>query len=507
MSICGLDIGTTGVKAVVFREDGAVLTSSYREYDLVSPRPGHLELDPHEVLTAIRTVLSEVAAGTSSDPIRSIATSSMGEAAVPVDANGKAVAGAIVGMDARGDDHVAPFVEKISRERIFDITGHGVNGCHTLFKILWRRDQDPDVFARAEKFLCFGDFTHASLGLTPLIDHSMAARTMALDVGKRDWSDEILAAAGLTRDVFAATAAPGTTVGTLGQNDLGLPNDCVVGAGLHDQPAGVLGAGIRPGESMLAGGTVVCLGVNLERVPDAGPMLANNLCYYPTAGDGYISIAYNWTGGSLLKWYRDQLAGDELSIAADKGVDPYEIICADLPDAPTGLLVLPHFAMSGTPHLDPKAAGAVLGLRLTTSRKEIVKAILEGVVYEIKINSEIYSDAGVGIELFKAIGGAARSRTWMQIAADILERPVAILSASEVAGLGAALMGARAAGILASDAEADELAAASAKVVDVLEPRPDHARRYRERFEAYREIYPATKAISHRLFALSEGEE
>lgn len=505
MSILGLDIGTTGVKAAVFREDGTFVTAPYREYDLKSPHPGHLELDPNEVWSAVRAVLSEAAQVTTDDPIRSIATSTLGEAAVPVDENNRPVGNAIVGFDARGEDAATELRERLSDADVFDITGHGINSFHTLFKILWRRDNDPETFARTKRFLCFGDFAQACLGVDPHVDYSMASRTLAFDVKRFGWSDRILEAAGLGVEMLPPVAAPGTPLGRIGKNDIGLPEDCVVGAGLHDQPAGILGAGIRPGESMLATGTVICLGIRLKGIPEADALVKNNLCFYPTVGDRqYISIAYNFTGGSLLKWYRDNLAGDELDVAQRQGVNPYEVICSGLPESPTDLLVLPHFATTGTPWLDAKALGAILGLRLTTTRKEIVKAVLEGLLHEVKLNSDIYADAGVDIGLYKAIGGASRSETWMQIAADILARPVGILSVNEVAGLGAAVVGARAAGILANEAEADALVERCAKVVKVLEPRPDQVDQYAERFAIYRDIYPQTHKLSHRLFALSE---
>ena len=239
---------------------------------------------------------------------------------------------------------------------------------------------------------------------------------------------------------------------------------------------------------MLATGTVICLGVRLRNQPTTAEMVENNLCFYPTFGAGQkISIAYNYTGGSLLKWYRDHVAGEELAQAAERGLDPYEVICADLPADPSGVIVLPHFSMTGTPWLDPKALGAVLGLRLTTGRKELVKGILEGILYEIRLNAELLGNAGVEIDLYKAIGGAARSDTWMQIAADILGRPVAVLSVKEVASLGAALMGAHAAGIVSSEQDAYDIVERSATIRRVFEPRPDFAKKYDDRFAIYRD--------------------
>ena len=501
MAILGLDIGTTGAKAVVFDESGLFLASSYKEYSLKSPQPGHLELDPHEVLAAIREVIGSAAAQVRGDAIRSVAASTMGEAAVPVDAGGNALGNAIIGFDARGQVEMEAFRKRISNEEVFAITGHGINAYHTLFKALWWRDQRPEIFSRTKKLLCFGDFTIASLGLPPRIDHSMAARTLAFDVHRLRWSEPILEAAGLP-DIFAEPAAPGERVGVAPPNNFGLPAGCVVAAGLHDQPAGILGAGIRPGESMLATGTVVCLGVRIGGVPAAGPLVENNLCVYPTFGGGRVSIAWNFTGGSLLKWFRDQIADSDRAEALRRGVDPYDLILEGLPEEPTRLLVLPHFATSGTPSLDPQALGAILGLRLTTSRKEITKALLEGLAYEVKLNAELLDRAGIEIKLYKAIGGAAKSAAWMQIYADVLDRPVAVLAVSEAAARGVALLGARAAGIVSSNEQVEQIAANQARVERLFEPRPTHARAYRERFAIYRDLYPRTREMTHRIFAL-----
>jgi len=503
MSILGLDVGTTGVKAVAFRDDGACLASCYREYHLKSPRPGWLELDPAEVLAAIRHVTGVVARETSRDPIRSVATSTLGEAAVPVDSSDRPVGNAIVGFDARGEEEAARLREKMSNDEVFAIAGHGINSYHTLFKMAWRRDHDRRVFSATRRFLCFGDFTASSLGVPPKMDYSMAARTLAFDIHRLDWSTRLLDAVGLSPDLLPPAAPPGEGLGQISEaaaSQFGLPRGCVFAAGLHDQPAGILGAGIEPGQSMLATGTVICLGVRLRGRPVGGAMAQNNLCYYPTAGDGqFISIAWNFTGGSLLKWYRDNLAGPEFAAATARGVDAYEAILDGLPEGPTGLLVLPHFTTAGTPWLDPRALGAILGMRLTTTRKEVVKAILEGIIYEIRLNAELLRASGVEIGLYKAIGGAAKSPQWMQIAADILGRPIAITTVTEGAALGAALLGARAAGIVKSLEDVESIIRRSVKVERTIEPRPEHARLYDERFEVYRDLYPATKSLSHRM--------
>lgn len=202
-----------------------------------------------------------------------------------------------------------------------------------------------------------------------------------------------------------------------------------------------------------------------------------------------------------MRWYRDTLAADQVAEAVRKSVDPYEVILSDLPAEPTGLLVLPHFTTTGTPWHDPDALGAVLGLRLTTTRGEIVRAILEGIIYEVKLNQALLAEAGIDIRLFKAIGGAAKSDLWMQINADILNRPVSVLETTEAASLGTALLGAKAAGLIDS---VEEASTRFARVGRTFEPDPERARRYAERFAIYRDLYPATREITHRLAALAQ---
>jgi xylulokinase len=471
-----------------------------------SPEEGSLELDPREVLAGVREVLQAVCAETANDPVRSLGISTLGEAAVPVDENFEMLGNAIIGFDSRGQEQKEVFERKISNEEIFARTGHGINAYHTIFKVMWWRDHQPEVFRQMKYFLTFSDFVIAKLGLEPRIDHSNAARTLGFDIQKREWSKPILEAAGLD-NVFAKPIAPGDVAGIVGPNDFGLPEGCVVAGGLHDQPAGILGAGICPGESMLATGTVVCLGVRLDSPPEPGPMIANNLCYYPTFGaDQWVALAWNFTGGILLRWFRDQLASAECADAAKRGVDPYEVICGNLPEDPTGLLVLPHFTTAGTPSFDARALGAILGLRLTTTRQEIAKAVLEGVAYEIQLNAELLANSGIKIERYKAIGGAAKSPVWLQIYADILNRPVVQLEVTEGASLGVALMGAYGAGIHKSQSDINGVIERQTREGLVFEPDEARAARYCERGAIYKDFYPTTRDMTHRIFDLLKSE-
>ncbi|MBN1345880.1 MAG: hypothetical protein JXQ73_24535 [Phycisphaerae bacterium] len=504
MSILGLDIGTTGAKGVAFDLEGRPIATAYREYDMLSPKPGHLELNPNEVLEGVAAVCREVSAATANDPIKSVACSVLGEAITPVGGDNNPLGNAIIGFDSRGAAECDWLRERIDNTEVFRLTGHPINAFHTVFKLMNRRESEPEVYRKATRWLGFQELVSVWLGAEAAVDYSAAARTLLLDTNGLVWSDRLLALTGMSADMFARPVAPGTAIGDVsraGHDRFGLPVGCVVAAGLHDQPAGILGAAVEPGESMYATGTVVCIGVLVTARPEPAVMCKHNLCWYPTYGkDRHVSLAWNFTGGSLLKWYRDTFGGEQIAESRRRGVDPYDVILEDLPTDPTDLFVLPYFTTTGTPWLDTRALGAVLGLRLTTRRQEIVKALLEGIEYDVALNQALLSEAGIEIRRHKAIGGAAKSAVWMQLKADILGRPVVVLEMTESAALGVALLGARAAGLIDSVTGA---AKEFARTGRTFEPDPKRSSMYNDRLAIYRDLYPATHPLSARIGDLS----
>ncbi len=506
MSLLGLDVGTTGTKAVAFDLDGRMLASAYREYPLRSPRPGWQELDPDEVWANVREVLAEVASKTKGNPIKAMAMSAQGEAVHAVDKNGKCLTPSLVTFDGRTADMPAWWLERKSRMDLAQLTGMPLHGMYTINKIMWFKEHQPEVYAKAAKFLCYEDYVQYRLGVPPTMSHSLAGRTMALDAKAGEWSSEILSIAGVDPDLLPATAPSGTAVGEIPDaiaDDIGLPHGIVIATGGHDQPAGALGAGIlEGGEAVYATGTVECLCPIFPDFTMDEQMAGNNICCYPSCVPGlYASIAFNFTGGSLLKWYRDTFAEEEKRLAAESGRDVYDIICENVPLEPENLLVLPHFTMTGTPHFDTASRGAILGLTLQSTKDDIVAAILSGVTYEMKLNLAMLQTAGVGISRLRAIGGGAKSRTWIQRKADIMGVPVAVLQITEAASLGVAMLAGHAVGLLP-----DLKAAADAIVTleDVCEPDEGRVRQFAERFAVFRDVYPALGSINHQLAAFDE---
>ncbi len=496
MSLLGLDVGTTGCKAVAFDRSGQVLAKAYREYPLLRPRPGWLELDPEVVWHNLQACIREVNAQLLNDPVQALAVSSQGEAVVPVSANGRVLANSPVTFDTRSRPQGEWWEHTLGRRRLHAITGQPVHPMFTINKIMWWRDHEPDIYQRTWKFLCYGDFVLWKLGVEPTIDHTMAARTMAFDIRSRRWSEEILALANLDADKLPQTAPSGVVVGKIPApiaSELGFEAGVLAVTGGHDQPCGALGAGVmRSGEAMYAIGTTECIAPvfnqPVERLGDDGYP-----CYPHVAPDMYITLAGNFTGGALLRWYRDVLGFEERQIAAQTNQDVYDVIIGQVTERPSNLLVLPHFAGTGSPFNDPAARGAIVGLTFDTRREDLVKAILEGVTFELALNLKYLRRAGIDITELRAIGGGVKSRTWLQIKADIMATPVVALAVSEAACLGASLLAGWATGAYGSLREAVET---TVKVKETFEPVAARAQFYSERLSVYENLYPALKALN-----------
>lgn len=482
MAFLGVDIGTSGCKAVAFDTAGRTLAGAHRAYAVKSPAPGHMELDSMEVLDRCLEVISETAAKTG-EPILALAISSQGEAFTPLDAQGNCLGDAMISSDCRAAALAEEFPAAFGLERLYDITGHTPSPLFSLFKLLWLKRNRPEVWSHAARFLCFEDLLQWRLGVEPSMGWPLAGRTMLFDVRRHVWSQEILDALELDANRLARPLASGTVAGEIPATiaaGLGLGAGVKVVAGGHDQTLAALGVGVREtGEAMYAAGSVECL-CPVFAAPVLSPELCrNNLCCYDYSLPGhYCSVAYSLTGSNLLQYLREQF-GHELS---------YEQFLQQLPEEPTNLLALSYFTPSGTPYFDSRTPGAILGLRLTTAKGEIFKAFLEAVGLEMKLNLALLERSGVKTTRLLATGGGARNPKLLQMKADILNMPIARLDVDEAGCRGAAALAAGDAWNPPRDSHA------------VVTPDPRRAELYNQKLKQYQEFYAGMKALSGKLF-------
>ena len=295
------------------------------------------------------------------------------------------------------------------------------------------------------------------------------------DDGSTDGTREMLPdIAGIDQELLPETRASGEVVGTIPDSvasELGLPRGITVATGGHDQPAGALGAGIiEGGEAIYSTGTVEAICPIFGSFTMTESLVEGNLCCYPACVPGlFASLAFNFTGGSLLKWYRDTWAGPEIAEAAERGVDVYDLLCGRIPSKPENLLILPHFTVTGTPYFDTESRGLIAGLTLNTTREEVVSAILSGVTYEMKLNLELLESSGVEIRRLRAIGGGAKSPVWIQRKADIMGIPIAVLETTEAPALGMAMLAGSVGG---GAAKVRGMAERAVRISEVFDPEP-----------------------------------
>jgi len=493
VSYLGIDIGTSGCKAVAFSLTGSELASSYREYEVFSPRQNYAELDSQDVLEKCFEVIMEVNSKVN-DPVVAIGVSSQGEAFTPVGAGGRIIGNAMVSSDSRAGDLISEFSHTFGEEKLYSITGHTPHPLFTLFKLLWVKQNEPAIWKEADYFLCFEDLLHLKLGIQPHISWPMAGRTMLFDVVKHEWSREILSAIGLETTRLAKPVPSGHVVGQIRPDtarELGFKNDVLVVSGGHDQTVAALGAGItKPGLCMYATGTVECFCPILSKPSFSDVLRKNNLCCYDfTIKGNYTTVAYSLTGGNILKWIRNELGYEEREHARQTGGDAYTYLLDKMPDEPTDLMVLPYLSATGTPYFDTRAKGAIIGLQLGTTKDEITKAMLEGITLEMKLNLQLMEEAGMYVDTFVATGGGTRNDKWTQIKADILNKKVIVRNVNEAGCYGAAIL-ARSAhtGIPVID-----LIKSSDESEKIFIPNPEKSRIYEKKFDNYKLLYPVLK--------------
>jgi xylulokinase len=501
MSLLGLDIGITGCKAVAFGTTGDMLAQAYREYRLHQPQPGWMELDPTEVWEAVKEVIGRVAASVPGDPVQALSVSTHGESVVPVDEQGRPLYGFITAIDTRASEQARWWGETLGKERVFQITGMPLHPMYTVNKLMWLRQHEPRVYSDAHRFLCMQDFVFHQLGLTPTMDRTLAVRTMAFDVRRLGWSDEIMALAGLDRERMSRVWPSGQVIGEIAPSiaeELGLARGAVGVSGAHDQPAGALGCGaVSEGIAMDSTGTVECVAVPTPRLVLAAELMESNLPMAPYVLPGmYLVLGYSSTGGALLRWYRDNFGGAELQEAERTGQDVYDLILQQATPGPSPVLILPHFVGAGTPSMDAASKGAILGLDLSTTRGQIIKAIPDSVSYEVKLSVDAMEASGIAVRELRAFGGGAKSPLWLQTKADIYGKPVLAMDVSEAPALGVAILAGVATGVFSCGKDG---VAQMVRVGPTYEPDMALHEQYLERFLVFQQVYPALAELNHRL--------
>ena len=497
MHLIGLDVGTTGCKAIVFDVHGNPRGQAFREYGVICDAPAKAEQDAESVWQLAKQTVRESVARARVKDLRALSVSVQGDAVIPVDAQFRALHPAILGMDYRSAPQAKACAEQFGDFDLFQRTGMRAHPMNSLAKALLLRELAPETFSRAWKIVTYADFILGKLGAEAVIDHTMASRTMAFDLKTKAWSHDLMVKLNLEEARFSRPVPSGTPVGTIRRavaEELNLPTDLLLVSGGHDQTCAALGAGlVKGGLGLVSTGTAEVLATALD-----APALTRRMfdsfypCYLHAKTGMFFTFSLNHVGGLLLRWWRDQFAGIEVADARAAGLDPYALMDQRMPSPPSPVMVVPHLNGTGTPWCDLEARGAIVGLTLATTRHEVAKALLEGLAFELRLNLENLQSCGVEMVRLIAAGGGAKSTTWLQLKADILNRPISTLRCREAACLGAALLAGAGAGVYAS---LDEAVAQCVVTDREFVPQTESASRYDQRFAEYSQLYPGLKRL------------
>lgn len=480
----GIDAGTTAIKAGVFDEGGHVLGIDGQEYQLLTPAPSLVEMDPETYwracCNAVRNAVRR--SGTNARDISTLCISSQGETLIPVDSAGVPTRRAIVWLDNRAAEEARLISDRFDIADIYQRTGQPeVTPTWPACKGLWIRRNEPEVFADTDRFLLLEDYLLFRLTSQYVTELSLQSSSLMLDVQKGAWWEPMLDFIGISPKRLPRLAEPGSIVGPLSEDGaaaVGLTTRTVAVSGALDQAMCAVGAGnVIPGVVTEATGGALAILATLDG-PRYDPSRRVPL-HYHALRDGHCLLPWGQTAGMALRWFRDQFYCS----------GSYEIMtgmAAEIPAGSDGLIVLPHLEGAACPEFNPAARAVFYGAMLRHTRAHFVRALMESVAYMLKKNLDLVEQIGVRVSEIRSTGGGARSSLWLRIKADVLQKPVMTVEVEEVACLGAALLSAVAVGAYPG---IDEAAQQMVRLRDRVEPGQDDLEAYSNGYRQYLELY------------------
>ena len=488
MVYAGLDVGTSGCKLVAYDLDGREIYAAARRYTEIGSE-GRRELDPAVVIESVKETLRDAGLHCP-QPIRALAVASIGETVVCLDGNDRPLMNAMLTGDCRGIPQTKRLIEEKGAQRIFEITGLPPNELYSLPKWMWI-NEETDVLPRTERILFFEDYVGYILTGERKVSYFSAARSLAFDIGKKEWNQELLDMAGIRASQLSQPVPPFTVIGTLlpeMAEALHLPADMKVVVGGHDQSCAAFGSGLSGMSTGECGmGTCEFMFVMLPEPRMTPYMLEYDFTCIPyVLPDTYLSSIEITTCGILKNWARDTLFADIRKECEAEGKNFFQEMDRRAADVETEVLLLPQFGSSGNPHLSMDARGTIAGLTIHTRPEEIYRAIQEGMAFQSYLAYEKLMALGTEMETITATGGGAASELALQIRADVFNMPVRTLRNDESGTLGCMMMAAVADSAYASAEEAFQRAVGTGR-----EFLPDAGRHeaYMKKYRQYKRLY------------------
>lgn len=504
--LLGIDIGTTGVKALLIDETGGIAARAFEEYPLLTPRPGWAEQEPEDwwraVVSSIRKIIAETGEASA---IAAIGLSGQMHGLVPLDGNNRPLRPAILWCDQR-TFRECEFIDSLLGPRLIELVSNPALTGFTAPKLLWMLNNEPHLFMEMRSFLLPKDYVRYRLTGERYMEISDAAGTLLLDVAAGDWSAEVVKTLELNGDLFPPIAGSAEVCGAITKAvaaETGLAEGTPVVGGGADNTCAAVGTGIvhegRVSSSIGSSGVIFAHSDELKTDPGARVHAFNH-----SVPDCWYLMGVMLSAGLSLKWFRDTFGAAEIEAEKSGGRDAYELLAESAADAPPGcegLLFLPYLNGERTPHSDPFARGVFCGITPRHGRGHMIRAVMEGVVYGLKDSLDIMKELGIEPSEVRATGGGGRSPFWRQMQADAFGVPVVTVNNDEGPAFGAALLAGVGAGAFGGVAEASD---ATVKVVSESTPRPEFTDKYEAAHRRFRELYSALKRTFRNFYETDE---
>ena len=487
--VIGCDVGSQGTNTALYSADGRLVASAYQAYDVLFPHPGWAEQDPREWIAALHQTIRRVLEGIEPSAVKAISFGSQLDGMVVCDAHGEPLRNAMIWMDRRAESQAADLARRIGREDFYRHVGANLDSSHAVFKALWVRDQEPEIFKRAACLMPPGSFVLKEAAGVTMVDYSNASSLALLDPRTRQWSDAIVEAAGLDGGMLPELAAGTHRAGFVTEAFAAatrLARDTCAVVGCGDEMAATLGAGVfAPGEVCDVVGTAepVCAVSSAPR--EDRTMLVE--CHPHADPASWLLENPGFVSGGNLRWWRDHFFGTETE---------YDAICAPAAEVAAGAEGLVFLAcMQGAmaPEWNGGARGVFYGLSLAHTRSHMTRALLEGSAFALRDILEAMTNAGLDVRRLTIVGGGAKGALWRQIKADVTGLPVRVPDNIETTATGAAILAAVGAGVLPT--VADAVSAFVRYRPEEHMPDPERKVVYDDAYRRYRDVYYALKPV------------
>lgn len=489
--LIGIDLGTTNIKALLFDHSGQQIAEARKPTPTVILPGGGAEYLPdiiwNTVSTLLRSIVNDGLNARGADlpqKIAGLAITGMGEAGVPLDADGSALYPAIAWFDPRTEPYIEWWRQTFGDDRMFAITNLLNQHIFTANKLLWLREHRPDVFEKTARWHCMPDFIAFRLTGCSAMDFSIASRTMLFDAHKRAWSPDLMQHAGIPISMLPPPVPSGTLVGGVtaqAADQTGLLPGTPVFAGGHDHICGALAGGIiEPNVVLDSSGTCEEVLVCLDRLDEIVPLgqAGFNVGYHTACGKFYASGGIPASGASV-DWFAREFPCDQ-NATSEPGAH--------------GLLFLPHLRGSSSPERDPVSRGAFLGIRAEHTRADFQQAVYEGVAYELRMCAERL--LGKRPSRVVSIGGGTKNKAWLRVKSDLLGVPIEVPDVQEATALGAALLAGIGAGLYVDEADALRQ---TYRIGQRVEPDSSTRACYDAGFQAFKQLYPLLRPLNAQL--------